>query len=247
MRPLCFSKEDYRMKFSIVHENAGRMRIRLAVQRMTMEQADKMEAWLERQENVTAVTVHDNTCCAIIRYQGERQELIRQISGFSFQSAEVTALENVHSNRALNREYQEKLVSMTCWRVLRKLFLPAPLQAVYTAWRSLPYIGRALRCIWHRKMAVELLDGLSIGISVFRGDFDTAGSVMFLLELGELLEEWTHKKSMGDLARSMSLNIDRVWKKDGERGRAGSAESGAHRRPGLRPRGRHDPAGWRGH
>ena len=145
MRPLCFSKEDYRMKFSIVHENAGRMRIRLAVQRMTMEQADKMEAWLERQENVTAVTVHDNTCCAIIRYQGERQELIRQISGFSFQSAEVTALENVHSNRALNREYQEKLVSMTCWRVLRKLFLPAPLRAVYTAWRSLPYIGRALR------------------------------------------------------------------------------------------------------
>ena len=98
------------MKFSIVHENAGRMRIRLAVQRMTMEQADKMEAWLERQENVTAVTVHDNTCCAIIRYQGERQELIRQISGFSFQSAEVTAMENVHSNRALNREYQEKLV-----------------------------------------------------------------------------------------------------------------------------------------
>ena len=213
MRPLCFSKEDYRMKFSIVHENAGRMRIHLAVQRMTMEQADKMEAWLERQENVTAVTVHDNTCCAIIRYQGERQELIRQISGFSFQSAEVTALENVHSNRALNREYQEKLVSMTCWRVLRKLFLPAPLRAVYTAWRSLPYIGRALRCIWHRKMAVELLDGVSIGISVFRGDFDTAGSVMFLLKLGELLEEWTHKKSMGDLARSMSLNIDRVWKK----------------------------------
>ena len=122
-------------------------------------------------------------------------------------------MENVNSNRALNREYQEKLVSMTCWRVLRKLFLPAPLRAVYTAWRSLPYIGRALRCIWHRKMAVELLDGVSIGISVFRGDFDTAGSVMFLLKLGELLEEWTHKKSMGDLARSMSLNIDRVWKK----------------------------------
>ncbi len=201
------------MKFSIVHENAGRMRIRLAVRRMTMEQADKMEAWLGRQENVTAVTVHDNTCCAIIRYQGDRQELIRQISGFSFQSAEVAALENIHSSRALNREYQEKLVSMTCWRVLRKLFLPAPLRAVYTAWRSLPYIGRALRCIWRRKMAVELLDGVSIGISVFRGDFDTAGSVMFLLKLGELLEEWTHKKSMGDLARSMSLNIDRVWKK----------------------------------
>ena len=155
-------------------------------------------------------------------------------------------MENVHSNRALNREYQEKLVSMTCWRVLRTLFLPAPLRAVYTAWRSLPYIwqGSALYLAsedarWNCWTACPSASPCS------GGDFGTAGSVMFLLELGELLEEWTHKKSVDDLARSMSLNIDRVWlKTDGgevlvplTQVRAGDAV--------VRPRGRHDPAGRR--
>ena len=121
--------------------------------------------------------------------------------------AEVPA----NSPRAVNREYQEKLINMTIFHFARKLFLPAPLCMAYTLVRSVPYVFRGLRCLWRRKLEVEVLDALSIGVSMLRGDFSTAGSVMFLLRLGELLEEWTRKKSLGDLARCMSLNVDRVW------------------------------------
>ena len=202
------------MKFVIKHESRGRMRIALCQSRMRPEQADRLQSWLQSQPQVEQADVHDQTCCAIIRYEGSRAQLLRQLLALSW--AELEQLDPGPSSRALNREYQEKLVSMVCGKALRTLFLPAPLRTAYTLVRSIPYLGRAVRCALHGQLHVELLDGLSIGISMLRGEFDTASSVIFLLGLGELLEEWTHKKSVEDLARSMSLNIDRVWRKTPE-------------------------------
>ena len=204
------------MKFQIEHESRGRIRIRAVQKRMTLEQADLFEAWLGQLKGVSQATVHERTCCAVICYQGDRKELITAISRFSYQAKGMDALVPIHSRRELNRTYQEKLVSMTAFKFLRRLYLPAPLNAIYTVWRGIPYVWRAMKCVAKRKMKVELLDGVSIGISLVRQDFGTAGSVMFLLRLGELLEEWTRKKSMDDLARCMSLNIDRVWLKTGD-------------------------------
>ena len=204
------------MKFQIEHESRGRIRIRAVQKRMTLEQADLFEAWLGQLKGVSQATVHERTCCAVICYQGDRNELITAISRFSYQAKGMDALMPIHSSRELNRTYQEKLVSMTAFKFLRRLYLPAPLNAIYTVCCGIPYVWRAARCVAKRRMKVELLDGVSIGISLVRQDFGTAGSVMFLLRLGELLEEWTRKKSMDDLARCMSLNIDRVWLKTGD-------------------------------
>ena len=204
------------MKFQIEHESCGRIRIRAVQKRMTLEQADLFEAWLGQLKGVSQATVHERTCCAVICYQGDRNELITAISRFSYQAKGMDALMPIHSSRELNRTYQEKLVSMTAFKFLRRLYLPAPLNAIYTVCCGIPYVWRAARCVAKRRMKVELLDGVSIGISLVRQDFGTAGSVMFLLRLGELLEEWTRKKSMDDLARCMSLNIDRVWLKTGD-------------------------------
>ena len=204
------------MKFQIEHESRGRIRIRAVQKRMTLEQADLFEAWLGQLKGVSQATVHERTCCAVICYQGDRNELITAISRFSYQAKGMDALMPIHSSRELNRTYQEKLVSMTAFKFLRRLYLPAPLNAIYTVCCGIPYVWRAVRCVAKRRMKVELLDGVSIGISLVRQDFGTAGSVMFLLRLGELLEEWTRKKSMDDLARCMSLNIDRVWLKTGD-------------------------------
>lgn len=204
------------MKFQIEHESRGRIRIRAVQKRMTLEQADLFEAWLGQLKGVSQAAVHERTCCAVICYQGDRNELITAISRFSYQAKGMDALMPIHSSRELNRTYQEKLVSMTAFKFLRRLYLPAPLNAIYTVCCGIPYVWRAVRCVAKRRMKVELLDGVSIGISLVRQDFGTAGSVMFLLRLGELLEEWTRKKSMDDLARCMSLNIDRVWLKTGD-------------------------------
>ena len=204
------------MKFQIEHESRGRIRIRAVQKRMTLEQADLFEAWLGQLKGVSQAAVHERTCCAVICYQGDRNELITAISRFSYQAKGMDALMPIHSSRELNRTYQEKLVSMTAFKFLRRLYLPAPLNAIYTVCCGIPYVWRAARCVAKRRMKVELLDGVSIGISLVRQDFGTAGSVMFLLRLGELLEEWTRKKSMDDLARCMSLNIDRVWLKTGD-------------------------------
>ena len=204
------------MKFQIEHESRGRIRIRAVQKRMTLEQADLFEAWLGQLKGVSQATVHERTCCAVICYQGDRNKLITAISRFSYQAKGMDALMPIHSSRELNRTYQEKLVSMTAFKFLRRLYLPAPLNAIYTICCGIPYVWRAARCVAKRRMKVELLDGVSIGISLARQDFGTAGSVMFLLRLGELLEEWTRKKSMDDLARCMSLNIDRVWLKTGD-------------------------------
>jgi heavy metal translocating P-type ATPase len=200
------------MKFFIRHESSGRIRVEMAQRRMTLEQADLLEAYLQSCPQVRQAAVHERTRCAVIRYRGQRAEILRLLSRFSY---DMPLLQDLmpQSGRALNREYQEKLVGMVAFKAVRTLFFPAPLRAAYTLWKSVPYLVRGVKSLLRGKLHVEVLDGLSIGISIARLDFDTAGSVMFLLGLGELLEEWTHKKSVDDLARCMSLNVDRVWLK----------------------------------
>jgi heavy metal translocating P-type ATPase len=189
------------------------MRVEMAGHLMTMEQADILESYLQSCSQVLQATVHERTRCAVIRYRGDRTQLLHILSRFSYEMPELQSLTPSSGSRALNREYQEKLVGMVAFKAMRTLFFPAPLQAAYTIWKSVPYVFRGLKSLLQGKLHVEVLDGLSIGISVVRMDFNTAGSVMFLLRLGELLEEWTHKKSVDDLARCMSLNVDRVWLK----------------------------------
>ena len=201
------------MKAFIEHESRGRLRVRMKQYRMTLEQADLLEAYLQNQPGVLSAAVHERTCCAVIRYIGDRENIIRAIAQFNYTAPSVTALTPTHSGRALNREYQEKLVGKVITKFACTLFLPAPLQIARTIWLSLPFLGRGLKRLIHRELKVELLDALSIGVSMVRRDFSTAGSVMFLLDIGELLEEWTHKKSVDDLARCMSLNVKRVWLK----------------------------------
>lgn len=201
------------MKAFIEHESRGRLRVRMKQYRMTLEQADLLEAYLQNQPGVLSATVHERTCCAVIRYIGDRENIIRAIAQFNYTAPSVTALTPTHSGRALNREYQEKLVGKVITKFACTLFLPTPLQIARTIWLSLPFLGRGLKRLIHRELKVELLDALSIGVSMVRRDFSTAGSVMFLLDIGELLEEWTHKKSVDDLARRMSLNVKRVWLK----------------------------------
>ncbi len=199
------------MKFEIKHESTGRIRVRVLPARMTLEQADLLEAYLQGLEGIRQAVVHERTGCAVIRYQGDRKALLRAVSRFSYQRA--AGLAPTHSARVLNRAYQEKLVGMVACKAARALFLPSPLRAAWAVWQAVPYLFRGLRCLLRRQLHVELLDGVSIGVSLLRRDFGTASSVTFLLGLGELLEEWTHKKSVEDLARSMSLNIDQVWVK----------------------------------
>ena len=198
------------MKAFIEHESRGRLRVRMKQYRMTLEQADLLEAYLQNQPGVLNAAVHERTCCAVIRYIGDRENIIRAIAQFNYTAPSVTALAPTHSGRALNREYQEKLVGKVITKFACTLFLPAPLQIARTIWLSLPFLGRGLKRLIHRELKVELLDALSIGVSMVRRDFSTAGSVMFLLDIGELLEEWTHNKSVDDLARCMSLNVKRV-------------------------------------
>jgi heavy metal translocating P-type ATPase len=201
------------MKFHIKHESSGRIRVQMVQPRMTLEQADLLEAYLQSCPQVRQATVHERTRCAIIEYRGQREEILRLLSRFSYELPQLQELSPSSSGRKLNREYQEKLVGMVAFKAARTLFLPAPLRAAYTLWKSVPYLVRGIKSLLRGQLHVEVLDGLSIGISIARLDFDTAGSVMFLLGLGELLEEWTHKKSVDDLARCMSLNVDRVWLK----------------------------------
>ena len=202
------------MKATILHESHERMRVRLSQYRMSLEQADLVEAYLQNCGAVSQVAVHERTCCVIVNYRrGQRAAVIDAISRFSYESKAVLALAPSHSSRALNREYQEKLVGKVATRLGCYLFLPAPLAAIRACWQAIPFIRRGLHCLLHRQMRVELLDAISIGVSIARRDFGTANSVMFLLQLGELLEEWTHKKSVEDLARCMVLGVDRVWLK----------------------------------
>ena len=199
------------MNATILHESRGRIRFRLRQKQMTLAQADLLEAWIQRKSWCRQVTVHERTCCVILYYDGTRQAVLNEIRHFSWQEAEQTTALPAHSSRALNREFEEKLVAKVVCKAACTLFLPPPLRLARILWHMVPFVRRGMGCLLRRRVKVELLDALPISISAFRGDFDTAGTVMFLLEVGELLEEWTRKKSVADLARCMSLNVDRVW------------------------------------
>lgn len=199
------------MNATILHESQGRIRIKLKQKRMTLEQADLLEAWLQSRAWAHQVTVHERTCCAIIYYDGDRQSVLDDIRSFSWTQAQHAIALPDHSSRALNREFEEKLVSKIVVKAACMLFLPPPVRIARVIWRMIPFVRRGLRCLLRGRIQVELLDALSISISACQRDFGTADAVMFLLEIGELLEEWTRKKSVEDLARCMSLNVDRVW------------------------------------
>ena len=199
------------MNATILHESRGRIRFRLRQKQMTLAQADLLEAWLQGKSWTRQVTVHERTCAVILYYNGDRQTVLEAIRQFSWQEAERTTSLPAHSTRALNREFEEKLVAKVVCKAACTLFLPSPLRIARILWHMIPFVRRGLRCLLRRRIKVELLDALSISISACRRDFGTAGMVMFLLEVGELLEEWTRKKSVADLARCMSLNVDRVW------------------------------------
>ena len=199
------------MNATILHESRGRIRFRLRQKQMTLAQADLLEAWLQGKSWTRQVTVHERTCAVILYYDGDRQTVLEAIRQFSWQEAERTTSLPAHSTRALNREFEEKLVTKVVCKAACTLFLPSPLRIARILWHMIPFVRRGLHCLLRRRIKVELLDALSISISACRRDFGTAGMVMFLLEVGELLEEWTRKKSVADLARCMSLNVDRVW------------------------------------
>lgn len=204
------------MKFKIIHETRGRLRLQAPQCSMTLEEADQLEEYISRLPGVRQATVHERTCNMIVYYSGDRLAVIDGIRAFKYNytTMEKSTLEN--SSRSLNRYYQDKLASLVLGRIVRKLLLPVPLRQIRTTVHSVRYIWRGLRCVFNKKLEVEVLDALSIGVSILRSDFGTASSVMFLLKLGELLEEWTRKKSLSDLARCMSLNVDRVWLKTGD-------------------------------
>ena len=199
------------MKATIVHESRGRLRLRLHHRALTLRQADLLETWLKGQSWVREAAVHERTGCVILTYQGERAQVLSAIGGFTWAEAERVVTLPEHSTRALNRSFQEKLVGKVLGKAACTLFLPAPLRAAQVIRHMIPFLRKGLHCLRQRRIKVELLDALSIGISACRRDFGTAGAVMFLLELGELLEDWTRKKSVADLAESLSLHVDRVW------------------------------------
>ena len=187
------------------------MRVHVEKVRMTLHRADVLEAYLNHHDAIVHAAVYERTGDVVITYTGRRSAAIAVLAGYKFDVAEYDALVTSADSRRLNREYQDKMFNLVAGRCLRKLFLPAPLDAAYTAFRSIRFLWKGVRCVLSRRLEVEVLDALSIGVSLLRGDFGTAGSVMFLLNLGSLLEEWTRKKSLDDLARSMALNVDKVW------------------------------------
>ena len=201
------------MRATIVHASRGRMRLRLRQKTMTLRQADLLETWLKTQPWTKEAVVHERTGCVIVTYTGGRETVLAALGGFTWAGAESSVTLPGHSTRELNREFQEKLVGKVLMKGAAALFLPAPLRIARVVWHMVPFLHKGLRCLGRRKIKVELLDALSIGISVGRRDFGTAGMVMFLLEIGELLEDWTRKKSVADLAESLSLHVDRVWLK----------------------------------
>lgn len=202
-----------KMKFVIKHEIKGRMRIHVSQYRMSYEQADTLLYFLHSNKYVTFAKVYERTGDAVISYVGDRTEMIRTLQQFSYEKVDVPAGVVENSGRELNAKYQEKLIGKIVCRYAGRMFLPYPLRACVTTVKSVKYLWKGLQCLWHRKIEVPVLDATAIGVSIFRNDIETAGSVMFLLGIGELLEEWTHKKSVDDLARTMSLNVGKVWLK----------------------------------
>ncbi len=204
------------MKFQIKNESKRRIRIHMSVYRMSFVQADTLQYFLMDLPGVEQVKVNDQTCDVTIYYNGDqkdRQDMLKKLQAFHYEDIEVPEHFIQSSGRELNAEYQDKLVWKVAFHYARRWFLPAPLNACYNTVAAIPYVVKGLKCLWNRKIEVPVLDGAATGVSVLRGDYSTAGSVMFLLGIGEVLEEWTHKKSVGDLARSMSLHVEKVWLK----------------------------------
>lgn len=199
------------MKFTIKHESRGRMRVHMEQYRMTYEQADTLFYVIHNHRNVTFVKVYDRTADAVIEYVGDREQIIELLRHFHYESANVPQTVIKTSGRELNNSYQEKLIGSVVWHYSKKLLLPLPIRIALTIGRSVKYIGIGLKCLLQRKIEVPVLDATAITVSLITKDFSTASSIMFLLGIGELLEEWTHKKSVDDLARSMSLNVSKVW------------------------------------
>lgn len=199
------------MKFTIKHESRGRMRVHMEQYRMTYEQADTLLYVIHNHRNVTFVKVYDRTADAVIEYVGDREQIIELLRHFHYESANVPQTVIKTSGRELNNSYQEKLLGSVVWHYSKKLLLPWPIRTALTLGRSIKYIGIGLKCLLQRKIEVPVLDATAITVSLVTKDFSTASSIMFLLGIGELLEEWTHKKSVDDLARSMSLNVSKVW------------------------------------
>ena len=199
------------MKCTILHESRGRMRVHVCAVRMTLHRADVLEAYLNHQDSVQKATVYERTGDVVLTYTGSRKAAVALLAGYRFDNAELDVLVTSQDSRKINQEYQGKMFDLVAGHFARKLFLPAPIQAAYTLWRSIAFVWKGVRCLLQRRLEVEVLDALSISASLLRGDFGTAGSVMFLLTVGSLLEEWTRKKSLDDLARSMALNVDKVW------------------------------------
>ena len=199
------------MKFTIKHESRGRMRVHMEQYRMTYEQADTLLYVIHNHRNVTFVKVYDRTADAVIEYVGDREQIIELLRHFHYESANVPQTVIKTSGRELNNSYQEKLIGSVVWHYSKKLLLTWPIRTALTVGRSIKYIGIGLKCLLQRKIEVPVLDATAITVSLVTKDFSTASSIMFLLGIGELLEEWTHKKSVDDLARSMSLNVSKVW------------------------------------
>ena len=204
------------MKFTIKHESRGRMRVHMEQYRMTYEQADTLLYVIHNHRNVTFVKVYDRTADAVIEYVGDREQIIELLRHFHYESANVPQTVIKTSGRELNNSYQEKLIGSVVWHYSKKLLLPWPIKTALTIGRSVKYIGMGLKCLLQRKIEVPVLDATAITVSLVTKAFSTASSIMFLLGIGELLEEWTHKKSVDDLARSMSLNVSKVWLKTPE-------------------------------
>ena len=199
------------MKCTILHESPGRLRVHLQCPAMTLHQADVLEYYLRAVDGVSDVKVYDRTRDAVILYTSGRGGVIAALASFSFPKAEALALVPEHTPRALNREFEDKLAVTVMRRCISKLFLPVPVTTALAVIRSVRYIKEGLKALWHGRLSVAVLDATAVTVSLLRGDFSTAGSVMFMLRLGEILEDWTHKKSVADLAGAMSLNVDKVW------------------------------------
>ena len=202
------------MRYMIRHEIRGRIRFHIDQKKMTCRQAEILLNTLSEIPGVTRVKVYERTCDAVVCYSGSRDTLIAALRHCSGQESASFGQELITTGRELNDDFRGRLVVKAGGYVLRRLFLPAALRAAWNIWRALHYVKKGIAVLARRKLEVEVLDATAISVSLLRGDFDTAGSVMFLLGIGELLEDWTHKKSVNDLARSMSLQVDKVWKKN---------------------------------
>lgn len=204
------------MKCKIIHESRWRLRVHLECARMSLDEADVLEYYMRSVDGVDEVKVYDRTRDAVICYCAERAAVINALAAFSFPTAEAMQLVPEHTTRELNREFEDKLAMAVLRRTASKLFLPVPVTTAIAIVRSLKYIHEGLKALLHGRLSVAVLDATAVSVSMLRGDFSTASSVMFMLSLGEILEEWTHKKSVADLAGAMSINIDKAWLRTGE-------------------------------